>query len=96
MENHGDAFVARLAEDARNRATALSERLINSKNTANDEALRQELAAIAANMVAVTAAGEGKSSPIYTILSGRTGNGGRESLAARVKTTLAKFGGPSA
>jgi myosin heavy subunit len=77
-----------VAEEARHRATALSERLLNGKNTANDEALRQEMAAIAASMVAVTAAGEGKASPIHAILSGRTGTGGRESLAARAKKSL--------
>lgn len=88
--------IAHLAEDARNRATALSERLLNSKSTANDEALRQELASIAANMVAITAAAEGPSSSIRTILSGRTGGGPRESLAARAKKTLAGIGGTSA
>ena len=81
--------VAGLAEEARNRATALSERLLNSKNTANDEALRQELASIAASMVAMTAAAEGSSSPIHAILSGKSGNGDRESLATRAKKTLA-------
>ncbi len=88
--------ITRMAEEASNRATALSERLINSKNTANDDALRQELAAIAAGMIAVTAAREGKASPIHTILSGRTGHGDRESLAARAKKTLASVGGDPA
>jgi len=87
-EQELDGNIAALADDARHRATALSERLLNSKNTANDAALRQELAAIAAGMVALTAASEGKTSPIRSILSGRTGNGGRESLAARAKKVL--------
>ncbi len=85
-----DRIVA-VSEEARHRATALSERLLNGKNTANDEALRQEMAAIAASMVAVTAAGEGKASPIHAILSGRTGTGGRESLAARARKSLASI-----
>ncbi|RWX78919.1 hypothetical protein EPK99_10100 [Neorhizobium lilium] len=88
-----DARIASLAEDARNRATALSERLLNSKSTANDEALRQELAVIAASMVALTAASEGKASPIHPILSGRTGSSGRESLAVKAKKTLSALNG---
>lgn len=88
--------MARLAEDASNRATALSERLINSKSTTNDDALRQEMAAISAGMIAVTATREGKASPIHTILSGRTGHGDRESLAARAKRALASVGGDPA
>jgi chromosome segregation ATPase len=88
--------MTRLAEDASNRATALSERLINSKSTTNDDALRQEMAAISAGMIAVTAAREGKASPIHTILSGRAGHGDRESLAARAKKALASVGGDPA
>ena len=83
--------IAAVAEDARHRATALSERLLNGKNTVSDEALRQELASIAASMVALTAAGEGKTSPIHAILSGRTGTSGRESLAAKSRKSLASI-----
>lgn len=82
---------AELAEDARNRATALSERLAKSREGGNDAALRQEMAVIAANLVAVTAAREGRSSPIRTVLAGKSGNGERESLAAKVKKTLASL-----
>ncbi|WP_430242776.1 hypothetical protein [Neorhizobium sp. DAR64861/K0K2] len=80
-----------LAEDARNRATAVSERLLKSRDGANDAALRQELATIAASLVALTAAREGKASPINTILSGKSGNSDRESLAAKAKKAMAKL-----
>nr|WP_245363102.1 hypothetical protein [Neorhizobium galegae] len=82
-----DPIVARMAEDARNRATALSERL--QKGSGSDDAIRQELASIAASMVAMTAASEGSASPIHKILSGKSGNSNRESLAAKSKKTLA-------
>ena len=88
-----DPRVANLAEEARNRATALTERLLSSKNTANDEALRQELAVIAASMVAVTAVAEGQSSPIHAVLEGKSGSTDRESLAARSKKMLASTTG---
>jgi len=81
--------VATLADDANNRANALSERLLNG-DTGEDDAIRKEMAAIAADMVAMTASLEGKSSPIHKILSGKSTNGKRESLAAKSKTTLAK------
>jgi chromosome segregation ATPase len=84
--------MAVLAEEARNRATALSERLLKSKGSANDDALREELAIIAASLVAVTAAAEGKSSPIRTILSGKSGNSDRESLSARASKVIADLG----
>ncbi|OCP08022.1 MULTISPECIES: hypothetical protein [unclassified Ensifer] len=77
------------ADDLRNRATALSERLTNSKTAAHDEALRDEVAAIAAGMVALTATNEGTTSPILDLLSGNEdGPAGRKSLAKRVKDML--------
>lgn len=87
-----DISATSLAGEAQNRATALSERLLNGKGTANDDALRQEMASIAAAMVAMTALTEGKASPIHPMLSGKSAVGGRESLAARVKTLLASAG----
>jgi hypothetical protein len=80
-----------LADDARNRATAVSERLLKSRDGATDAALRQELATIAASLVALTAAREGKASPINTILSGKSGNSDRESLAAKAKKAMAQL-----
>lgn len=79
-----------LAEEARNRATALGERLMKAKNPATDEAMRKELATIAASMVAVTAAAEGRSSPIRKILRGKHGSTGRESLATKAGKLLSE------
>ncbi|WDZ75938.1 hypothetical protein PWG15_15145 [Ensifer adhaerens] len=77
------------ADDLRNRATALSERLTNSKSAAHDDALRDEVAAIAAGMVALTATNEGPSSPILNLLAGEEqGTTKRESLAKRAKDIL--------
>jgi len=81
--------VTALADDAHARATALSERLLNG-DTSGDDAIRQEMAAIAADMVAMTASLEGKASPIHKILSGKSASGNRESLAAKSKKTLAE------
>ncbi|MFB9947701.1 hypothetical protein ACFFP0_02525 [Rhizobium puerariae] len=80
--------IAEMAEETRSRAAALSKRLQDG-DRGDDEAIRQELASIAANMVALTAAVEGTSSPIHKILSGKSGNGKRESLSTRSKKALA-------
>ncbi|WP_117191723.1 coiled-coil domain-containing protein [Rhizobium terrae] len=80
--------IAEMIDETHNRATALAERLYKADG-GNDEAIRQELASIAANMVALTATAEGKSSPIHKILSGKSGDTKRESLAAKSKKTLA-------
>ncbi|ASY64166.1 Chromosome segregation ATPase [Sinorhizobium sojae CCBAU 05684] len=80
----------RLSEDMRMRATALSERLTNSRSAAHDEALRDEMAEIAAGMVALTARREGDTSPIHGLLAGEEGEkqGSRKSLAKRAKELL--------
>ncbi|PST18580.1 hypothetical protein C7U60_17195 [Mesorhizobium plurifarium] len=79
-----------LSDDLRNRATALSERLAGSKSAAHDEALREEMAEIAAGMVTLTAAREGDTSPIHGLLAGEDAEGqaDRTSLARRVKEML--------
>ncbi|OJF92244.1 hypothetical protein [Pararhizobium antarcticum] len=80
-----------LSEDARNRATAVSERLSNSRTSAHDDALRLEIAGIAATMIAVTAASEGVASPIHSILSAEavsSTRSGRDSLAGRARALL--------
>ncbi|MBP1875176.1 DNA repair exonuclease SbcCD ATPase subunit [Ensifer adhaerens] len=81
-----------LSDDLKNRATALSERLINSRTSAHDDALREEVAEIAAGMVALTATREGATSPIPGLLAGEAPNGasGRKSLAKRAKQILSK------
>lgn len=55
-------------EYARNRATALADRLTHSTSDAHDDAIREEIADIAATMVALTAAKEGSNSPIPALL----------------------------
>ncbi len=83
--------IPQLSDDARNRATALSERLSNSKTSAHDEALREEIAGIAAAMIAITAAGEGNSSTIHALLSMASTprkDSDRKSLASRARELL--------
>ncbi|MDQ0321745.1 DNA repair exonuclease SbcCD ATPase subunit [Pararhizobium capsulatum DSM 1112] len=72
-------------DHARNRVSALSERLVNAKGETHDAALREEIADIAASVVAMTAAREGAGSPIHTLLDGAASktDGDRLSLAAR-------------
>ncbi|WP_457581252.1 hypothetical protein [Ensifer canadensis] len=81
---------AALSDELRNRATALSERLTNSRTAAHDDALREEVAEIAAGMVALTATREGAASPILSLLAGDEKNdaAGRKSLAKRAKEML--------
>jgi chromosome segregation ATPase len=81
-----------LSDDLKNRATALSERLINSRTSNHDDALREEVAEIAAGMVALTATREGAASPITGLLAGeaQSGAAGRTSLAKRAKQILSK------
>ncbi len=83
--------VAALTDETRNRATALSERLANArKANGHDEALRSELADVAAAMVAITASREGPTSPIHGfITTGRAEKpSARRSLARRVADIL--------
>lgn len=79
-------------EEIRNQGTALTERLINIKNTNNDEAIRQEIAIIAARMIALTARLEGDNSPIPEILARDTANpdAKRQSLAQRANELLSQ------
>jgi len=79
-----------LADEVHNRARALSDRLLKAGSDVHDEALRDELAVIAATMVALTAKAEGKNSPILPILSGAqsASSAGRESLAARASAAI--------
>ncbi|OCP38118.1 hypothetical protein [Ensifer sp. LC163] len=81
-----------LSDELKNRATALSERLTNSRTAAHDDALREEVAEIAAGMVALTATREGAASPILSLLAGDETNdaAGRRSLAKRAKEILSR------
>ncbi len=77
--------IDRLAEELRHRHTALTERLLKAKSPANDDALREEIADIAAKMIVVTAAREGDASPIPGLLRSKSVKGGsaHPSLAER-------------
>ncbi|MCZ4428197.1 hypothetical protein O3S81_00650 [Agrobacterium sp. SOY23] len=77
-------------EDIRNQGTALTERLLNVRGTGNDEPIRREIARIAAEMIALTAAREGETSPIPGLLAKASGSSGRESLAKRAKVVMEK------
>lgn len=76
---------AELSEDARSQVNALSERLLNLKDEEHDDALRNEIADVAAKMVAVVAQKEGLSTPLRHMISGKPQNSvpGRTSLANR-------------
>lgn len=72
-------------DHARNRVSALSERLVTVRSTNHDDALREEIADIAASVVALTAMREGSASPIHALLDKAAENpdSERTSLAAR-------------
>ncbi|WP_267550570.1 hypothetical protein [Rhizobium rhizogenes] len=85
--------IAKMTEEVRNRAAALSDRLLKARSPAHDEAMREEIATIAANMVALTALKEGNASPIPEHLLGNNdpaGQAARISLADRVASLLPK------
>ncbi|WP_313759967.1 hypothetical protein [Rhizobium sp.] len=89
------AVAARLAEEVRARSAAVSEEILAARlNTSNDGAIREEIATIAADMVALTAINEGKSSPIRELLpeTAETKEGERIDLAQRAATILSQPG----
>lgn len=81
---------AELSDEARSQASAVSERLLNLKDEEHDEALRNEIADIAAKMVAVVAQKEGMSSSLREMLAGKPQNNvpGRTSLANRAASLM--------
>lgn len=80
-----DGEIARMSEEARGRSIALSDKLLKSRSKKHDDALREEIAVIAANMVALTALKEGSRSPILSLLPPPSddGKGERQNLADR-------------
>lgn len=81
---------ARMADGIRDDARAVADELAGPANPGRDDTLREEIASIAARMVALTATKEGPESPLLTILEGRKEAGrGRISLAARAARALA-------
>lgn len=78
-----------MKDEIRHQAAALSDRLVKSRSPAHDKALREELASVAARMVAVTALEEGASSPLYDLVSRASEETGpHPSLADRVTELL--------
>ena len=79
-----------LSEDARSQANAASDMLLNLDSEERDEAMRAEIADIAAKMVAIVAQKEGMGSPVRSMLSGRTheSNAARLSLAQRASALM--------
>lgn len=73
-----------LSDEVRARAAALADRLMSAPPESQDDNLRNEVADIAARMVALTAHSEGLSSPIRPIIKGRA------STASRPRTSLAE------
>ncbi|HCL63966.1 MAG TPA: hypothetical protein DIC56_03810 [Rhizobium sp.] len=69
MQPAPEIDTALLSEELRHRHTALTERLVKANSPASDDALREEIAEIAAKMIVLTARHEGASSPIREILS---------------------------
>ncbi|PZU84661.1 MAG: hypothetical protein DI528_14025 [Shinella sp.] len=84
-----------LAEELRHRHTALTERLLKAKSPANDDALREEIADIAAKMIVITAHREGDGSPIPGLLRSKSvkGANAHPSLAERALALDPALGG---
>lgn len=92
LSGSADLDLAAMTQDIRNRATALGERLTKPRAKSGDAAIRNEMAAIAASMVALTAASEGPSSPIHALLDApeEPAANGRVSLAERARAAIAE------
>ena len=86
------AITAQMGDNVRRRSAALADHLQKARNnTGRDGALREEIASIAANMVALTALEEGPSSPILSLLPDREKKGpnDRVNLADRAAAIIA-------
>jgi DNA repair exonuclease SbcCD ATPase subunit len=75
----------RMAESVRRDAASISDALVNGDGSVSDDVMREEIASIAARMVALTAAREGASSPLLSLIDERNSDGSHErvSLAER-------------
>ena len=84
-----DDRIAMLTETVRGRGASVAERLLQAKPT-EDAEMREEIAAVAARMVALTALKEGEASPIPSLLSAAPpkARGGRQSLADRISDVM--------
>lgn len=81
-----------LIEHLKARQAAISERLLKARDASTDNALRKEIAEIAALMIELTAMREGAASPIFKTLGGadigRASRTGDPSLAERANRLL--------
>ena len=75
-----------LSEEARSQANAVADLLLKLDSEDRDDALRVEIADIAAKMVAIVAQKEGMSSPIRSMLSGRPQESGSQRLSLSQRT----------
>lgn len=82
---------AKFAESIRNDARDISDKLAGPADPSRDGELREEIASIAARMVALTATREGEDSPLMGVLEAANSDPsrGRISLAARAARALA-------
>lgn len=85
-----DADIPALKDELRLRSAALSEQLMKPRVPGQDALMREELADIAARMVALTALEEGNASPIRDLLKAaeKKDTGPHPSLAERVQGLL--------
>jgi chromosome segregation ATPase len=85
-----DERVSELTDDVRSQASAAAEALLNLGSDDRDEAIRDEIADIAAKMIAIVGQKEGANSPIRTMISGKpqSGHDGRMSLSERASKLL--------
>jgi outer membrane murein-binding lipoprotein Lpp len=81
----------KFAESIRNDARDVADQLANPADPSRDGELREEIASIAARMVALTATREGEDSPLMGVLEAANSDPGRGriSLAARAARALA-------
>jgi hypothetical protein len=86
----GDERVAQLIEEARGQATDAADMLLEFDEPSRDDALRSEIADIAAKMIAITGQKEGAGSPIRAMISGKPapGRDGRMSLSERASKLI--------
>jgi DNA repair exonuclease SbcCD ATPase subunit len=85
-----DERTSELTDEVRGQAAAVADALLTLTDDERDEALRAEIADIAAKMIAITGQKEGASSPIRSMISCKPmpGHGGRASLSERASRLI--------
>ena len=85
-----DERASELLEEVRNRASGTAEELLTLEGPERDEAMRKDIADIAARMIAITGQKEGAASPIRAMISGKPqpGRDGRTSLSERASKLI--------